>query len=86
MLTESEPVQETAMSKRKTAKMTSKEYRATIEKLGLSQIPAGSILGLSPRQSQRLANNEAPVPRPIAKLLNLITKRKVTLEDVDNAG
>ena len=61
------------------------EYRRHIEKLDLSQVRAGAAFGLSPRQSQRLAGGESSVPRPVAKLLNLVLKRKITMEDVSNA-
>jgi len=65
--------------------MKKREYRQAIEKLKLSQVRAGAVFGLSPRQSQRLALGESSVPPPVAKLLKLILKRKITIEDVRNA-
>lgn len=69
------------MPKRKTGMSTS-AYNAIISRLGLSQIAAGKMLGLSPRQAQRVATGESPVPLPVAKLLRLIVQRKIKPEDV----
>jgi hypothetical protein len=69
------------MPKLKTGMSTS-AYNAIISKMGLSQIAAGKMLGLSPRQSQRVASGESPVPLPVAKLLRLIVQRKIKPEDV----
>lgn len=53
--------------------MTTKQYLAALAKLGLT--PAGkataAALGLSLRQCQRIAAGRAPVPEPVAILLEL---------------
>lgn len=54
------------------ASMTPNQYRAAIEKLGLSQVRAAAFLGVSPRTSQGYALGEYPVPEAIAKLLRLM--------------
>ena len=41
--------------------MTSEEYRAALDKLGLSIVGSAEYLGLSRRQSQRYANGATPV-------------------------
>ena len=61
--------------------MTNKQYRAAIGQLNLSQIAAGKMLGLSPRQSQRIAT-DAPISKPVEKLLKLIIRLKLSPEDV----
>ena len=47
--------------------MTSEEYRAALDKLGLSIVGSAEYLGLSRRQSQRYANGATPVADPVAK-------------------
>ena len=65
--------------------MTRKQYLAAIGKLGLSQIGAGRMLGLSKRQAQRLASGESPIPETIARLLLLMDYNELTEEDLIKA-
>lgn len=76
------------MSKKPKAppRMSTRTYREAIAKLGLSQEGAGKVVGLSPRQAQRVVGGHSPVPRPVAKLINLILKRKITVEEATQAG
>ena len=53
------------------AEMTAAEYRAALNKLGLSIVSSAEHLGVSHRQSQRYANGTSPVADPVAKLLRL---------------
>ena len=62
--------------------MTAKQYRAALEKLGLTIVGAAPVLGISRRQAQRVAAGDSPVPEPIQKLLALIIKHKVKPADV----
>lgn len=62
--------------------MTPDQFRTAIDKLGLSQEGAGLWLGLSRRQGQRYANGEAEIPEPVAKLLRLVIRLKVPLDEV----
>lgn len=73
------------MSKSK-AKLSTAAYRKAIEKMGLTQEGAGDVVGLSPRQAQRVVSGHSPVPRPVAKLINLILQRKITVEEATEAG
>lgn len=52
--------------------MTSKEYKAAREKLGLSNYALAPVLGVSLRQAQRYEAGQSPIPLPVAKLLRLI--------------
>lgn len=52
--------------------MTANQYRAALKKLGLSIVGAAPVLGISRRQSQRIAAGESPVSEPVAKLLRLM--------------
>jgi hypothetical protein len=63
--------------------MTPNQYRAAIAALGLSQERAGVWLGVGKRTSQGWALGEYPVPEPVAILLRLVTKLKLTPEDVN---
>jgi hypothetical protein len=89
---ESEFTNEALMAKhKKPAKaepktMSATEFSKALEKLGLSVYASGKVIGLSLRQSQRLAADESPVPRPVAKLINLMLKRKITVEEATEAG
>lgn len=67
-------------------RMSYDTYREAIEKLGLTQEGAGEVVGLSPRQAQRVVGGHSKVPRAVAKLINLIIKRKITVEDAIEAG
>lgn len=60
--------------------MTSKQYLAAIQKLGLSQLAAGRFLGVSPRTAQNYAAKGPP--EPVAKLLRLMIRLKLKPEDV----
>jgi hypothetical protein len=62
--------------------MTTEEYRATLNKLGLSIVASAEHLGLSPRQPQRYANRTSPVADPVAKLLRLAIRIGFTADDL----
>ena len=62
--------------------MTRTQYRAAIERLGLSIVGAAKVLGVSRRQAQRFASGESPVPEPVAKLLRLMIKHNVDPDEV----
>jgi hypothetical protein len=58
------------------------QYRSILKSLGLSIVGAAPVIGISRRQSQRIAAGGSPVPEPVAKLLRLIIKHKIKPEDV----
>lgn len=60
--------------------MTPNQYKAAIKTLGLSQERAGEWLGVSPRTGQNYAAKGPP--EPVAKLLRLMIRLKLTPEDV----
>jgi hypothetical protein len=62
--------------------MTAEEYRAALDKLGLSIAGSAEHLGLSRRHSQRYANGAAPVADPVAKLLRLAIRTGLTADDL----
>lgn len=57
--------------------MNANEYRAAIERLGLTQVAAAKLLGADERTSRRWACGERDVPAPAARFLQyLIATRK----------
>lgn len=62
--------------------MTGVQYRAAIEKLGLSQQGAARFLCVGERTSRRWALGEARVPESVAMLLRLMIRLKIKPEDV----
>ena len=62
--------------------MTTDEYRAALDKLGLSIVGSAEYLGLSRRQSQRYANGISPVADPVAKILRLAIQTGLTANDL----
>jgi len=63
--------------------MTPIQYKVAIKALGLSQERAGDWLGIGRRTSQGYALGEYPVPEPVAKLLRLCVKMKLSPDDVN---
>ena len=59
--------------------MTPLQYRAAIEKLGLSQRKAGTFLGAAERTSRRWAKDGPP--EAVAKLLRLMIRLEIKPED-----
>jgi hypothetical protein len=62
--------------------MTSRQYRAAIEALGLSQIRAGRFLGVPTKTSSRWALGESRVPTAVGVLLKLMIALKLSPEEV----
>jgi len=56
--------------------MNKSEFRSVLEELGLNVASqrTGKLLGLSVRQTQRLANGDATVPESVALLLDMYRK------------
>lgn len=62
--------------------MTANQFRTAIAKLGLSQEAAGLAFGKSRRQGQRWATGEAKVPELVARVIGLILKGRINLDDI----
>jgi hypothetical protein len=62
--------------------MSTDEYRAALNKLGLSIVASAEHLGLSYRQSQRYAGGRSPVADPAAKLLGLAIRIGLSANDL----
>jgi DNA-binding transcriptional regulator YiaG len=66
--------------------MTTKQYRAALKTLGLSQRGFARIIGMGERSSRRWALDEARVPDPVAILLRLMLDGKISAADVQTAA
>jgi hypothetical protein len=64
-------------------RMTALEYRDCIEALGLSQIAAAQFLGISPRQSRRLASGERVPEIWVEIVLRLMVKYNISVDTVN---
>ena len=64
-------------------RMTPRQYRDAIARLGLSGDGAGKWLGISPSAAEGYARGEYPVPQPTAMLLRLVIKLGLRPEDVE---
>jgi hypothetical protein len=65
--------------------MTSNQFRAALERLGLSQVGAAALVGADPRTGRRWALGERDVPECVAILLRLLVAGKITVEDIEAA-
>jgi hypothetical protein len=63
--------------------MTPKQYKAAIEKLGISQEAAGVFFGYSPRQGQRWANKERAIPLAVGWCLEFMLKYGIKPGDLN---
>ena len=64
-------------------KMTAKQYRAALDKIGLTQLAVGELFSVGARTSRRWALDEARIPGPVAILLRLLLKKRIKLEDIE---
>jgi hypothetical protein len=65
--------------------MTANQFRATLDRLGLSQVGAARLFGADPRTARRWALGERDIPETVAVLLRLMAAGKITAEDIDAA-
>jgi hypothetical protein len=66
--------------------LTAKQYRAALDRLGLSQQEAARLFGADPRTSRRWALDEAPVPETVAMILRYMLKAGVSPADFEAAS
>lgn len=57
--------------------MDHKQYRAALEKLGLSQVAAGELFEVGARTSRRWALDEARIPKAVAMWLELMVHKQL---------
>lgn len=64
------------------APMSPTQYRSALKKLDIPIVGAAPLFGISPRQAQRIAADQHPVPRLVAKVLELLISGKIQKEDL----
>jgi transcriptional regulator with XRE-family HTH domain len=62
--------------------MTSKQLRAILDRLELSQQRAARLLGIDARTMRRYVLAEVSIPEPIAIIFRLLDAGKITIEDL----
>jgi hypothetical protein len=65
--------------------MTAKEFRCVLGDLGLTQIAAADLLGISERQIRNYAIGYTPVPEAVAILLRLTKAGRIRGKDIEAA-
>jgi DNA-binding transcriptional regulator YiaG len=66
--------------------MTSLQFRNVIAKIGLSQVQASRVLGVTPRTVRRWALDEVKIPPTAAKLLRLMQMGEISTQQVKDAA
>jgi DNA-binding transcriptional regulator YiaG len=66
--------------------MTSLQFRNVIAKIGLSQVQAAHVLGVTPRTVRRWALDEVKIPPTAAKLLRLMQMGEISTQQVKDAA
>jgi DNA-binding transcriptional regulator YiaG len=61
--------------------MTPTQFRAALDRLGLSQVRAATIFGVTDRASRSWALGENKIPHAVAVLLRLLVTGKITIAD-----
>jgi len=65
--------------------VTANQFRAALDRLGLSQLGAAKLFGSNDRTVRRWAIGERSVPIGIAVLLRLLAAGKITIQDIEAA-
>lgn len=61
--------------------MTPAQFRAALNRLGLSQVRAAKLFGVTDRASRCWALGENKIPHAVAVLLRLLVTGKIKIED-----
>jgi hypothetical protein len=63
--------------------MNAKQFNLAIERWGLSVYAAAPVLGIGLRQLYRYTNGQAPIPKPVAKLITIVARHGISTEEVE---
>jgi len=64
------------------SRMTKTEYKQILRALNLTIIGASAAFGYSPRQTYRYSTGRGRIPSPVAKLLRLAARNRLTPEQI----
>ena len=62
--------------------MTPAQFRTALDRLGLSQVRAAKLFGVTDRASRSWALGENKIPHAVAILLRLLVTDKITIADL----
>jgi hypothetical protein len=65
--------------------MSGQEFWTKLQKLGFTQVGFAAMLKLAPQTVRSWIGEKYPVPMWAAKLVNLMLKAKLTIEDLEKA-
>lgn len=57
--------------------MTAAQYRKALQRLGLTIVGAGPVLGIGRRHSQKIAGGQSPVTLTIERLLQMLERHGI---------
>jgi len=63
--------------------MTPTQYRAALNRLGLTQAGAAKLFGVSLQTAQGYALGDYPVPKLVNDVLGLLMDGKISVHDLD---
>ena len=63
--------------------MTATQFRAALDKLGLSQRGLAALLAVNERTSRAWALGQSAIPECTAILLRLLLAKKITIQDIE---
>jgi DNA-binding transcriptional regulator YiaG len=65
--------------------MTPAELNRLLDRLGISQVDAARIIGITDRTMRNYVSGDTNIPEPTAKLLRLVQTQKLNLQQVEKA-
>ena len=63
--------------------MTSDEFVKLLHKLELNETEAARVFGFSPRMARRYVADDSAVPPPLAKLMRLMLREKISTKTIE---
>jgi DNA-binding transcriptional regulator YdaS (Cro superfamily) len=66
--------------------VTPKQLRLALDRLALSQLALGRLLGVSGRTVRSWVLEERKIPEPVAIIVRLMLAGKITAEDIEQVG
>ena len=63
--------------------MTATQFRATLDRLDLTQVGAARLLGSDERTVRRWASGDRTIPQAVVIMLRLLVAKKITIEDIE---
>lgn len=65
--------------------MTPTQFRAALNRLGLTQVGAARLFDVDGRTARRWIAGDLPVPTAVAVLINLLLSGKIQISDIEKS-